>query len=520
MEKAKVIHKNPDTQKLINIGILIVLEILVTSIMLPISPMFQEIPGRDSGVFLYIGSKLLDGKIPYRDVWDHKPPIIYFIDALGLFIGKGSRWGVWFIEWLSMSLSALVGYSFLFKYFGKLPATFATISWLFALPRLIQGGNLTTEYSILIQVLILIVFMDHMKSNNRKLLVVLGMLSAFLFFLKQNLIGLAFSIVIFLFISCYKDKKWKILINNMSSFLLGGIIISSIVVMYFYINNALADFWDAAFLYNFAYTSNDIRSLISSILVGMKKLTENGLVYFALLGWLLSINALFINNNKTQIRENSTINNLLLLGIIDLPIELVLSGLSGRSYSHYYMSNLIIFSLLISYFIYSILKIMDFNQNNYQTKLINSIILFGLVFFTQVESREYYFPFSSKNTPQKKKDALQIIEDETSTNDYVLILGAETALNFQSSRDSPTKYAYQYPLIEEDYVTEAKLNEFYSEINNNKPKLIIDTTQSNGDFTRKDLSISFLSEFYSNEYFRGKCTYYQALEDWDFFICE
>ncbi len=55
-----------------------------------------KIPNRDSGAFLYIGQRILKGDIPYRDIWDHKPPCIFFINALGLFIGRGAIWGVWF----------------------------------------------------------------------------------------------------------------------------------------------------------------------------------------------------------------------------------------------------------------------------------------------------------------------------------------------------------------------------------------------------------------------------------------
>lgn len=61
-------------------------------------PTKENIPGRDSGVFLYIGQQILDGSIPYRDIWDHKGPVIYYINAVGLFIGHGSLWGVWLVQ--------------------------------------------------------------------------------------------------------------------------------------------------------------------------------------------------------------------------------------------------------------------------------------------------------------------------------------------------------------------------------------------------------------------------------------
>ncbi|MBK8823950.1 MAG: hypothetical protein IPN58_15495 [Anaerolineales bacterium] len=56
------------------------------------NPLFSY-PGRDGGIFLYIGSLILKGKIPYLDVWENKGPLVFYINAFGLFLTNGSRWG-------------------------------------------------------------------------------------------------------------------------------------------------------------------------------------------------------------------------------------------------------------------------------------------------------------------------------------------------------------------------------------------------------------------------------------------
>src|SRR5580765_7577165 len=66
----------------------------------PSNPNSMTLPSRDSGVFLYVGWRFLNGDIPYRDVWDHKPPLIYFVDALGLTLTPHSLWGVWFLQFI------------------------------------------------------------------------------------------------------------------------------------------------------------------------------------------------------------------------------------------------------------------------------------------------------------------------------------------------------------------------------------------------------------------------------------
>ena len=65
-------------------------------------PVLFSLPAYDSTVFLYMGQRILDGFIPYKDAWDHKPPMIYWINALGLYLGQGSFLGVRLIEFLSI----------------------------------------------------------------------------------------------------------------------------------------------------------------------------------------------------------------------------------------------------------------------------------------------------------------------------------------------------------------------------------------------------------------------------------
>ena len=66
----------------------------------PSNPNNMTLPSRDSGVFLYIGWRFLNGDFPYKDVWDHKPPLIYYVDALGIALTPDSLWGIWFIQFI------------------------------------------------------------------------------------------------------------------------------------------------------------------------------------------------------------------------------------------------------------------------------------------------------------------------------------------------------------------------------------------------------------------------------------
>ena len=61
--------------------LLLALLIVVTIIALPI---VTYPPGRDQGEFATIGRGLLDGKVPYVDLWNPKPPAIFYVYALAM----------------------------------------------------------------------------------------------------------------------------------------------------------------------------------------------------------------------------------------------------------------------------------------------------------------------------------------------------------------------------------------------------------------------------------------------------
>src|SRR5262245_34555791 len=54
--------------------------------------------GRDSGIFAYTAKVILDGGVPYREAWDNKPPLVYYIDALAFALFGVNRWALWIIE--------------------------------------------------------------------------------------------------------------------------------------------------------------------------------------------------------------------------------------------------------------------------------------------------------------------------------------------------------------------------------------------------------------------------------------
>jgi hypothetical protein len=79
---------------------------------------------------------------------------------------------------------------------------------------------------------------------------------------------------------------------------------------------------------------------------------------------------------------------------------------------------------------------------------------------------------------------IQFILENTTKEDFVLMFGAESAINFMTQRKSPTRYVYQYPLYMQGYDDPRKDQEFLSDLAKNPPKLIIITNNRKTPFEK------------------------------------
>lgn len=441
-------------------------------VLLPTNPQNMPYSSRDSGVFLYIGWRILNGELPYRDIWDHKPPMIFYINALGLAITDNSRWGVWFLEFISLALATYIGYKIIQNAFGSKSAILSTWLWLLTLVFVIQGGNFTTEYTLPLQFAAVWLSIKTIERKNfshwRWFLV--GILGGIAFFTKQTAIGIWVSIVIFLIIFRFNSHRFKELVYELIYFLGGFFIICVGWVIYFGIQGGLLHFWNAAFEYNFIYSSTGMGFLsrLKPLYYGIVPLSRMGLLQFAGIGYLLGLLLFLYKRNKIQ-----SWLPLLVIGLINLPIELILVSTSGRNYAHYYMTLLPVLTFFsgITFWIIISSRLLIDNPKPAQCLLTVGVVL---IFFWP-----FYDQFTklviSYQEVDRRRTIIESINEITTPEDKILLWGAASSINFDTRLRSPTRFVYQYPLYTKGYSNEKMILEFLEDIIKSRPKLIIDT---------------------------------------------
>lgn len=441
-------------------------------VLLPTSPWNMPFTFKDSGVFLYFGWRILNGELPYRDMWDHKPPVIFYVNALGLAFADNSRWGVWLIELAALFFAAFLGYQLIKKLFGLFPAIFSLLLWLLSLVPLLQGGNFTTEYTLPLQfaALWLIHHADGSKHPDRDLFLI-GLTGAIAFFMKQTAVGIWIAIVIYLTLQRILSKQGGQWMREMSFILLGGATFSAIVIIFFAIQGGLPQFWNAAFEYNFIYAgriNNNLMSTLDTIAKGIRPLTRVGLFQLAVVGCATAVIQLLFRK-----RSMSSALPLLTIGLVNLPIELALIGMPGRTYPHYYMTLLPVLAIFTGLTVWGILSLMPKWEIPNGLKFALAAGIAGVFMWNSFDNYMNQLYVYRKLT--KNETVVGYIVEHTSPDDQVLLWGAETSVNYFAQRKNPTRFVYQYPLHQEGYVDEVMINQFLDEIIQNRPKFIIDT---------------------------------------------
>ncbi len=437
----------------------------------PGNPGNAPLPSRDSGVFLYVGWRFLNGDIPYRDVWDHKPPLIYFVDALGISLTPNSLWGVWFLQAIFIFFTLLIIYKLLEREFGIYAALSGMIIFISGLLTTLETGNVTEEYALVFQALCFWLFI----SAGRKDFPVrasfwIGLFGGLAFNFKQTTIGIWITYALFLLVIRLFQRKFPF--KDLASLAVGWALPSIVFVIYFASLNALPDYWEQAFLYNFIYIGkhDGIRRLVPVFIKGFAYLSNGWVLYLTILGWLAALVYVWFKRKRF-----SEMHPLILIALINLPIETLFILISGRSIIHYYLTLLPVMSILTGGLIY-ILPFLIGKIHGQPSQAIQrwvpGIVLAVVVLgqFGQIKDYPEYIRELNEN---EYAPVIDYVVKNTNADDKVLIIGAESAVNFLARREAPTRYVYQYPLAL--LGSRPMFEEYFHQILENKPILIIDT---------------------------------------------
>lgn len=130
------------------------------------SPFYGNYYTSDSSIFITIGKAMKEGKIVYKEIFDHKGPILFFIQLLGQFIYEG-RLGIFIIEVFTLFINNIFLYKTICLFTTNKKALLSILVSMIFMSYFIETGNYSEEYSLPFLSICLYLAIKWLKEDNK-----------------------------------------------------------------------------------------------------------------------------------------------------------------------------------------------------------------------------------------------------------------------------------------------------------------------------------------------------------------
>lgn len=439
--------------------IMVLVITLSTACLFHLFPLGGKSPAQDSSVFIYIGQMMHKGYIPYKDMFDHKGIMIYFLEYLGTFIlGKGYI-GIWLIE--TIFLGVTVYYSM------KLAKVFCDediICYISVLSEVLicgfyvyEGGNLVEEYALPWITMALYVFLKYFKTErySHREICAIGAGFIIVSLLRINMVIVWAVFLPIVFLKLIRDKRYADLRKCIVAFIVGMVVILIPTFIYCVVTKCLPDMWKYYIVFNLQYSgSNSSISTCVEAAWNFIIMLWPGFVALAFSLW---------KNRK---------NKCYLLNLIFLIISIVIIASSGRAYGHYAIILLPAVIAPVCSFVPILYKIFDkINKNKITFSIKNRTVIIAciLLFLFQWMLYGVYFPRRISSARQEDQ-IVAYLKQNTDDQDDVLLVGEHVGKYLLSGRNTNNKFFYQIPPVS---ISDDLYSEFLNELSENESDYIV-----------------------------------------------
>ena len=232
-----------------------IIVIILCFLFIRISPI-HNILTFDVGQYLNIGRTLNSGKIIYKDVYDTKGPIWYLLCQLLVFISDSLT--PWFCLVIIVSILNFILFDKIYSIFYE-KTTLKTVLMIFVVFSSLEQFyfcNVSEYYTLPIQLLITYYLVKSIETDYKIKPFIIGILFGILFFIKFTLVIAVGILLIYTFIK----KRFNVL-----QFILGGLSVVTIVVLYLLIQHNLIDYLE----YCFAITTTHVHKVYNTSKIEM-----------------------------------------------------------------------------------------------------------------------------------------------------------------------------------------------------------------------------------------------------------
>jgi hypothetical protein len=454
--------------------------------------------GVDSGVFAYGGEQVLQGKLPYRDFWDHKPPAVFYLDALSIALLGPTANGLWLFGTAYVVLVTLAMAWALKTPLGAGPGFLAAGVTVLTLthPNYFRYANFTEVYALLPQVLTFAAASAITRKPSGPGMVVLGLITSICFLVRQTSVGLGLAMLLAALLEPGSGTFLKRVGARGTAFAAGFIAPILLVGGYWARQGALSDLWSAVIEFNRLYAAilPSPKAIYATLRFMLMSQPLASVVAFALVAatlWTFArFRPAFLHSasepgdaEQIWITESHHAEHRLLLNatILALPLEVYVLAI-GKGYEHYYITAIPAFALAATFlFTETLRQIRNHFDLRYWSILgLTAVLCLGIPWVIETYSQvrpalgrvprlaSEWSENSSKLAPE-----VEYVIRNTSPAQSVLFWGYQTKDSFAAGRRSPTRYTYPAALLMPGYDNSRRWREFLDDLERDPPTLIL-----------------------------------------------
>lgn len=452
---------------------------------------------RDEGVYATIAQGVLDGKVPYRDLFDNKPPLVYAWYAFSFLLFGESVFAPRLIAAFLLSLTTLCIFTQARMLFSKEVAYIA--AGLFAvstgLPFVALHAN-TEAYMLLPMVASLLAFTMGMRREKLGWFLLAGALGGVAIMTKQVAVWNLLALVA---VATY----WKWRSTGISwrtgmpgaTVLAGSVVSMGLITLPFIINGSMDDLFYANVSYNWVYLNvldNTARAL--NLL--------HGSLYFAavaaplVVGAVLGLLTLF-----RRLRQWAWVDHLL---VFWLAASLVGVASGGRFFPHYFLQLMPALAILTAVVIYDRWRTLELRPL-WKPAAVGVAFLLVVSIGTntvmwlaprQAEQRVAESVYTQKQWEEAAAVVGAYLARNTEPDEPIFNFGREAGVYFEADREPAVRYFTDWPFWWEDRT----LYETIKELRETKPVFIVDSVQQPLYEDMSDYSAPAFRSFLSDNY--------------------
>ena len=414
----------------------------------------------DSAIFKTVALMMDKGYMPYKDTFDHKGPLLYVINYLGLKISYFR--GVWVFEAIFMTITLFMLYKIArlkTKISSSILVALTAMSLLF---DYFYGGNLTEEYAMPFIAISEYVFLAYLLMGKISWyrIAISGISMGAVCLLRPNMISVWIVFCTAIFFRKIWEREWK----QLGQFILWFVIGFSIIVIPFIVwlaaNGALRSCIDDYIFFNMEYSSEES---------GGSSLSAQWNTFFTFASSTVYLMAFIgiVFHMKKKLFLNIAYAVYMIIGLI-------LVSISGRNYNHYGMVLVPVVVYPLSLLMEDVEKL----QNQDIARVINILITVYMMATVIIPKsigtiKEIGFYYENKDGDQFDEtinEICQTVSNLTSEDDAISAYGSMAIVYVKTHRIHATHYSYLDPIVQ---VKPEIMDEYMEQLSDELPPVIV-----------------------------------------------